>query len=91
MRGQDKLIPEEIDNIFESRKASILNELESTQIMINKLTMRIKDTQRKLVSQSMETTVDSISADEIIPKGLPPCVRYALFGSFDYGKMDFKI
>ncbi|KAM3172140.1 hypothetical protein ACTXT7_015169 [Hymenolepis weldensis] len=85
LRGQNRLILEGIDNIFESKKASILSELESTQIMINKLTMRIKDTQRKSFNQSTGIIVDSISADEIIPKGLPPSVRYALFGSFDYG------
>ncbi|VUZ44317.1 unnamed protein product [Hymenolepis diminuta] len=85
LRGQDRLIPQEIDNIFESRKASILNDLESAQMTINKLTIRIKNTQRKLVSQSTGITVDSISTDEIIPMGLPSSVRYALFGSFNYG------
>nr|CDS34212.1 DDB1 and CUL4 associated factor 12 [Hymenolepis microstoma] len=86
LRGQGRSIPEEINSIFTDKKAFILNELESTQVMVNKLTMRIKDAQRKSVHLSTGVTSDSANDDDIIPKSLPPSVRYALFGSFNFGE-----
>ncbi|KAM7532603.1 hypothetical protein Aperf_G00000131481 [Anoplocephala perfoliata] len=84
LRSQGKLLPEEIDRIFEKKKTSILNGLQNTQKAINKLTLRLENCQRQLVGEIDRSGVGG--DDEISPKGIPPSVSYVLFGSPDLVK-----
>ncbi|VDN96925.1 unnamed protein product [Rodentolepis nana] len=85
-QGQGRPIPEGISCEFSDKMSFILSQLESTQLVINKLTMRLKDTQSKSANLSMGGTSDFVNGDDIIPNKLPPSVKYALFGSFDVGE-----
>lgn len=82
---QSRLNPNETDDNFETNKAAIVAKIESTQLAINKLTVRIDDAQRR-IGESALKSVDNEEDSGIIPAGLPPPIKNALFGSFDHGR-----
>ena len=70
-----KLIPEQLDNIFEQKRGAIIKEIKSKQDTINELT--------ELVERAKgEERNDLVPPNEesIVPNNLPESVRYILFG-----------
>ncbi|VDM25692.1 unnamed protein product [Hydatigera taeniaeformis] len=78
LRNQGKLIPEQLDEVFEKERHSIYLEIESMQKAITEVTIRLEGAKQALTQEPEQPVVSSDGT--VTPLGLPEDVHYLLFG-----------